>query len=259
MKKNKISLYLAIAFIIFVIALFTVKLIHKNNDLNQNEVNNIAEENQVVDKDISENITETNIIDEAITNKINNENTAEKDISNNIVNNNVETKVTESKNDTPKQEVQNNVTSTFNESYFTNGHLENYPAFGDNYGTLIINKIGVNAPIIFGANDETILKGVGHDSGSYFPGEGGSIIMCEHNYMNNFAKLGELQNGDIIEVKTEYGDFYYKKYDEQIVMETEYGKLPIQEEKEILMIYTCYPFKGTERTQYRYVIYAEKI
>ena len=152
-----------------------------------------------------------------------------------------------------------NVTSTFDENAFSNGHLENYPAFGDSYGTLIINKIGVNAPIIFGANDETILKGVGHDSGSYFPGEGGSIIMCEHNYMNNFSRLGELKNGDIIEVKTGYGDFYYKKYDEQIVMETEYGKLPIQENKEIIMIYTCYPFKGTDRTQYRYVVYAEKI
>ena len=69
----------------------------------------------------------------------------------------------------------------------------------------------------------------------------------------------ELKNGDIIEVKTGYGDFYYKKYDEQIVMETEYGKLPIQENKEIIMIYTCYPFKGTDRTQYRYVVYAEKI
>ena len=35
--------------------------------------------------------------------------------------------------------------------------------------------------------------------------------------------------------------------------------LPIEENKEIIMIYTCYPFKGTDRTQYRYVVYAEKI
>ena len=26
----------------------------------------------------------------------------------------------------------------------------------------------------------------------------------------------------------------------------------------LIMIYTCYPFKGTDRTQYRYVVYAEK-
>ena len=36
------------------------------------------------------------------------------------------------------------------------------------------------------------------DSESYFAGENGTIIMCEHDYMNNFKRLGELKNGDII-------------------------------------------------------------
>ena len=87
----------------------------------------------------------------------------------------------------------------------------------------------------------------------------GSIIMCEHNYMNNFARLGELVNGDIIEIKTSYGDFYYRLYDEQIVLETETYKLPIQKNEEKLMIYTCYPSDNTGHTPYRYVIYANKI
>ena len=65
----------------------------------------------------------------------------------------------------------------------------------------------------------------------------GSIIMCEHNYMNNFARLGELVNGDILEIKTSYGDFYYRLYDEQIVLETETYKLPIQKNEEKDMIY----------------------
>lgn len=55
-----------------------------------------------------------------------------------------------------------NVTSSFDENSFTNGHLNNYPNYGEQYGTIIISKIGVNAPIIFGADDETILRGVGH-------------------------------------------------------------------------------------------------
>ena len=253
MKKNKISLFVAIAFIIFVIALFTVKIIHKVDNTNENVSTNVVNtENDIENKTEEESMQ--NVIQDNSDNKVE-ENIVqeEKPTTNN--------KVVENKKEPVKEEKQEqiNVTSTFDENAFSNGHLENYPAFGDSYGTLIINKIGVNAPIIFGANEETILKGVGHDSGSYFPGEGGSIIMCEHNYMNNFSRLGELKNGDIIEVKTGYGDFYYKKYDEQIVMETEYGKLPIQENKEIIMIYTCYPFKGTDRTQYRYVVYAEKI
>ena len=152
-----------------------------------------------------------------------------------------------------------NVTSSFDENSFTNGHLNNYPNYGEQYGTIIISKIGVNAPIIFGADEETILRGVGHDSGSYFPGENSSIIMCEHDYMNNFGRLGELSDGDIIEIKTSYGDFYYRLYDEQIVLETETYKLPIQKNEEKLMIYTCYPSDNTGHTPYRYVVYANKI
>ena len=138
-------------------------------------------------------------------------------------------------------------------------HLIEYPSYGDVFASIKIPSIGVDVNVYHGDALRLLKYGASHHAGTYFPGEGGSIIMCEHNYMNNFSRLGELKNGDIIEVKTGYGDFYYKKYDEQIVMETEYGKLPIQENKEIIMIYTCYPFKGTDHTQYRYVVYAEKI
>ena len=97
------------------------------------------------------------------------------------------------------------------------------------------------------------------DSESYFAGENGTIIMCEHDYMNNFKRLGELKNGDIIEIQTNYGDFYYELYDEQIVLETETDKLLIQKNEEILMLYTCYNMTGADKTQYRYVVYAKKV
>ena len=161
----------------------------------------------------------------------------------------------------PKQTPQKtqSVSSSYDTNFFEDGRLKKYPSFGDKYANLKINKIGINAPIYFGATDDILLKGVAHDSGSYFPGEGGTVIMCEHNYMNNFKRLGELKNGDIVEVKTSYGDFYYKLYKSQTILETETEKLPIQTDEEILMIYTCYPFNGVGHTKYRYVIYAKKI
>jgi len=134
------------------------------------------------------------------------------------------------------------------------------PSLGDMYANLIIGKIGVNAPVFFGANDEIILKGVGHDSDSYFPGEGGAIIMCEHNYMNNFNRLQELENGDAIQIKTGYGDFNYVVVDKQIVHDTETYKLPITKEKEQLMIYTCHEMpEEVGQTQYRMVVYADRV
>lgn len=132
------------------------------------------------------------------------------------------------------------------------------PKFGEKYATMIIDKIGVNAPIFFGANENIILYGIGHEEESYLPGEGGSIILCGHNYMNNFSRFDELTNGDIIKIKTDYGEFDYQLYDSQIVFETERDKAPIQNNEEILMIYTCYPLKNTEYTQYRYLLYARR-
>lgn len=242
-KKNKFSIIISVVFLIIIIVVGIAKA--------RNEINN--RENQDIE------ITEQNeIVEENKTEETKEENKVVGDNSKTMINT-----VTQKEEKTVSNEQQSEkktaVKSTFDENAFEDGHLKHYPNFAEQYATLKIKKIGIDAPIYFGATDEIILKGVGHDSGSYFAGENGTIIMCEHDYMNNFKRIGELKNGDIIEIKTDYGDFYYELYDEQIVLETETDKLPIQKEKEILMLYTCYPIKDTEKTPYRYVIYAKKI
>ena len=104
---------------------------------------------------------------------------------------------------------------------------------------------------------DILKKGVGHSSGSYFPGEGGSIIYMGHNSKKMFRRFSELQKGNEIKVKTSYGEYVYKIYDMQLIKETEVDKLPIQRDKEILMVYTCYPFNNVGYATQRYVVYAE--
>lgn len=135
--------------------------------------------------------------------------------------------------------------------------LINYPEYGTQYATIQIDKIDVNLPVYFGDTLEILKKGVGHSSGSYFPGEGGSIIYMGHNSKKVFRRFGELQKGNEIKVTTNYGEYTYKIYDMKLIKETETDKLPIQKEKEILMIYTCYPFNNIGYTTQRYVVYAE--
>lgn len=138
-----------------------------------------------------------------------------------------------------------------------NKSLENYPEYGTKYGTIEIDKINVNLPIYFGDTLEILKKGVGHSSGSYFPGEGGSIIYMGHNSKNMFRRFSELQIGNEIKVTTTYGEYKYKIYDMQLIKETELDKLPVQRDKEILMVYTCYPFNNVGYATQRYVVYAE--
>lgn len=133
----------------------------------------------------------------------------------------------------------------------------NYPSFGDKYATIEIPKIDSNLPVYFGDTLEILKNGVGHSSGSYFPGEGGSIIYMGHNSESAYRRLGEVQIGDEIIVKTDYGEYKYTVYDMQLINETEGDKLPIQKEKEILMLYTCYPFDNIGHATQRYVLFAE--
>ena len=135
--------------------------------------------------------------------------------------------------------------------------LKNYPEYGTKYATTEIEKINASLPVYFGDTLEVLKKGVGHSSGSYFPGEGGSIVYMGHNSKNTFRRFSELQIGNEIKVTTTYGEYTYKIYDMKLIKETDLDKLPIQDEKEILMVYTCYPFNNIGYTTQRYVVYAE--
>lgn len=243
---RKIRVIIAIIFLIVVVIGGTLKVKNQKKEKNMQESQNVesAEINAVTEQNTIEQTKEED-------NESNTDSTmknTDAEITENEVKSNLKSKV---KNEITK--------STFDENAFENGHLKHYPNFAEQYAKMKIKKIGVDAPIYFGVTDEIILKGIGHDSGSYFAGENGTIIMCEHDYMNNFKRLGELKNGDIIEIQTNYGDFYYELYDEQIVLETETDKLPIQKNEEILMLYTCYNMTGADKTQYRYVVYAKKV
>ena len=135
--------------------------------------------------------------------------------------------------------------------------LENYPEYGTQYATIEIPKIDANLPVYFGDTLEILKKGVGHSSGSYFPGEGGSILYMGHNSKKVFRRFSELQIGDEIKVTTTYGEYNYKIYDMQLINETELEKVPIQKYEEILMVYTCYPFNNVGYATQRYVVYAK--
>lgn len=137
--------------------------------------------------------------------------------------------------------------------------LVNNPKEGAKYGTIRIESIELELPVYFGQSYSVLKSGIGHDSSSYFPGEGGSVIYMGHNFKKFLARLPEVKDGDIIEVETSYGVFEYEVYDSQIVIETEVDKVPIQDKEELLMIYTCYPINNIGHAYQRYVVYAKPL
>lgn len=137
--------------------------------------------------------------------------------------------------------------------------LVNYPTYGSKYATLKIDSIDLELPIFYGANYTILKSGIAHDDTSFFPGEGGSIILAGHNFKTFLADLPKVEIGDEIGINTTYGDFNYEIYDTKIIKETDVDEVPIQNEKEILMIYTCWPINNIGHAPQRYVVYANKI
>ena len=137
--------------------------------------------------------------------------------------------------------------------------LVNYPTVGSKYADIKIDSIDLNLPVYYGASYTILKSGIAHDDTSYFPGEGGSIIMAGHNFKSFLANLPKARKGDIIELDTNYWIFKYKISNTKIVNENDVDEVPVQKEKEVLMLYTCWPIKNIGHASERYVVYADLI
>lgn len=137
--------------------------------------------------------------------------------------------------------------------------ITNYPEYGSRYGNIKIESLDISLPLYYGDKLSILKNGIGQSSGSYFPGEGGSIICMGHNTKAFLYKLPQIKKGAIIEVETTYGTFRYKVDKTKIVNMYNVDELPIQKEEEILMLYTCYPVNGLGHKTDRFVVYARKV
>ena len=123
---------------------------------------------------------------------------------------------------------------------------------------LKISSVGIDLPLYYGDNLEVLSYGIGQYAGSYFPGEGGSIILAGHNDPGYFDKLLDVKQGDMVLINTTYGDFNYKVDSFKVVNENELSAFPVQTEKELLIMYTCYPLGVGKKTE-RFVVYAYRV
>lgn len=140
-----------------------------------------------------------------------------------------------------------------------NNTMIKYPEYGSRYGNIKIDSLNINLPLYYGDKLSILKNGIGHSSGSYFPGEGGSIICMGHNTKTFLYKLPQIKKNAQIQVETTYGTFTYKVYETKVVNMYNVDELPIQKGEEILMLYTCYPVDGLGHKTDRFVVYAKKV
>ncbi|WP_409270848.1 class D sortase [Neobacillus sp. SCS-31] len=134
----------------------------------------------------------------------------------------------------------------------------NKPEFGEVVGLLEIPAIHSELAIVEGTDPDDLKKGVGHYEGSYFPGEGGQIVLSGHRD-TVFRRLGELKAGDVLTIRMPNTDTQYEITNTKIVDAEDRSIITLQKEKEELIVTTCYPFSYVGNAPERYIIYAKPV
>lgn len=114
-------------------------------------------------------------------------------------------------------------------------------ADGEAMAKLSLPAIGFTAVVTEGADRGILSSGPGHDDHTDYPGEGGLILIGNHNGFS--TSWNDVKNGDIVTVDTNYGRFFYKINQRYIVdgSSRTYIDNPKDGHGEVLELVTCWP------------------
>lgn len=128
------------------------------------------------------------------------------------------------------------------------------PKEGDQYARISVDRVKFEKPLYFGDNETILSLGIGQYMGSGLPGEGRPILLAGHNG-TEFYQLRNMKKDDIVKIKTAYGEYTYKIYDMEVMEADDFDANRLNDQKEYLMMYCCYPFDELGTSQ-RYFAYA---
>ena len=137
----------------------------------------------------------------------------------------------------------------------------NYPNWGDVFGNIKVDNTEIDCNLILGDDKSLLKKGACMAMYSSIPGCGSGILVAAHNN-TYFHTLPNAQIGDLVHLETNYGSFVYRVYDTRIVDTSKPNYYELYEpelhgDKEILMLYTCWPIDTLASTPQRYFTFCE--
>lgn len=138
--------------------------------------------------------------------------------------------------------------------------LSVYPSYGEKFATITIPSVSIESVVYQGETLSILKYGTGHHGGTYFPGEGGTIIIAGHNSHSQFYNLPKVELKDKIIIKTVYGTYTYEIDKTEIIEASILGNnLKVNQDEETIMLYTCYPVGVPGFKTKRFVVYGHLI
>jgi LPXTG-site transpeptidase (sortase) family protein len=130
-------------------------------------------------------------------------------------------------------------------------------ADGQPIAKLTMPKVGFSAIVTEGDATGVLSSGPGHDEHTAYPGEGGLILIGNHNGFS--GSWDGMQAGDEIVVETTYGRYHYKITKRSIIDGNDQSVVQGHFSSETLMVMTCWPlWQGAFATQ-RLVLQASPV
>ena len=139
---------------------------------------------------------------------------------------------------------------------------------------LIIPKINVDVPVVYGVGNDNISqlrameKGVAHFSipgANAVPGQNGNTVLSGHSsndlfdkgdYKFIFAQLDKLKQGDVIYANYNGKRYTYNVTKTEVVMPNQVNRVQIGTDKPMLTLITCVPLGTAEK---RLLVFAEQV
>lgn len=130
-------------------------------------------------------------------------------------------------------------------------------------GYINIPDISLELPLYIGATEVNMSNGAVVLSGSSMPigGIGSNCVIAAHRGWSGsayFRDIDKLSIGSVVNIHNLWDTLAYQVTGTSIIGETEAGILRIQPDKDMLTIFSCYPYMSVG-TPYRLVVFCERM
>jgi sortase A len=128
---------------------------------------------------------------------------------------------------------------------------------GTPIGSLELVRVGLSGVVVEGDSDAVLDRAIGHLPDTPLPWEPGNSALAAHRD-TLFRPLKDVRMGDVLRLKTPYGDFDYRVRELLIVKPTDVWVID-PTPGSMLTLISCYPFQYIGHAPERFIVRAERI
>lgn len=133
-----------------------------------------------------------------------------------------------------------------------------FPTYGEHFGRITVGGTEINTDVIYGDDTALLNDGACMSLYSHIPGCGRGVMIGAHNN-TYFHTLQYVEKGAEVKIETSYGNYVYRVYDTKVIKAEDEAayRSELNGNKEVLLLYTCYPNDTLALTPYRFFAFCE--